>query len=767
MLVRSGLVSERALTAARSTVTRTGGTIGEHLVASGDLTDDAITDFYRQRLLVPQVSANALAKLKAKVIEAVPADMAIELRVIPVSLDREGNLTLAMSDPSDRHAVDEVTFFSGNYVVRAVATQMQIAWCLAHYYGHVTDLGRRLMQPRATPAAVPEKPEKLDGPSAVLEAPPASISVAAPIMLPSSPAKQVKVVSPVADATAERTEPFAMPVSSPPVVKIPLAPPERKRPVQPDPPELAARFGEMVSRTRGDSQVEDEPRVVVNLEGDTNSTAAHRIPDGTELSSTTTRSQPAQSIRVEQLNGSHTDDGGNRLGAGIDETTDPLAVALPPGSDPVIITQAKPRMDDSQPILLDRPRGASNPNPVRVPMDPDEDLSDLAVVLLEQRVTGRPRPESSSNRRIERHTRVGLGDFSIERAPAPNVRSPRDTELAEPSFAAADAAAESVDKKFNSDATDPVIELGHYVSAATQEMATPPVHIDEDLEHTKPVTRTRRNSNSKRIETTAISPSDVDSIVSRLVTPTKSSSGPIMRPDSVDESWGPPGSTIPPPMMGSEPDAATMKAGKRQRRKTSSIGVPIGAVPPSSNAAIQLPTDPSITPPGVPPLDAAALGRELEAAAGQLVALLRALDNSNSRDDIIGALVKHLAEVHERAGFFVVRGGDVTIFTMTGTANTGGAAMSLEAPSTFQDVVGTRLPYRGPVIDEQSRSYLAGIFGSAPSEFLVIPVAVRDRVVGIAYADGRRKPTFDDHYAIAARAAGVALERILKSKKPG
>ena len=57
----------------------------------------------------------------------------------------DNNLTVAMSDPSDRHAVDEIAFFTGTYVVRAVATQMQIAWCLAHYYGHVTTLGQRLL----------------------------------------------------------------------------------------------------------------------------------------------------------------------------------------------------------------------------------------------------------------------------------------------------------------------------------------------------------------------------------------------------------------------------------------------------------------------------------------------------------------------------------------------------------------------------------------------------------------------------------------------
>ena len=40
---------------------------------------------------------------------------------MPVSLDGENNLTVAMSDPSDRHAVDEIAFFTGAYVVRAVS----------------------------------------------------------------------------------------------------------------------------------------------------------------------------------------------------------------------------------------------------------------------------------------------------------------------------------------------------------------------------------------------------------------------------------------------------------------------------------------------------------------------------------------------------------------------------------------------------------------------------------------------------------------------
>src|SRR5689334_1023068 len=145
LLVRSGLVSANALDDARARVAALGGTLGEQLVTSGAISDEVLTSFYRSRLLVPQVNPNTLARLTPKIVAMLPADMAIELRVVPVSVDGDNNLTVAMSDPSDRHAVDEIGFFTGAYVVRAVATQMQIAWCLAHYYGHVTALGQRLL----------------------------------------------------------------------------------------------------------------------------------------------------------------------------------------------------------------------------------------------------------------------------------------------------------------------------------------------------------------------------------------------------------------------------------------------------------------------------------------------------------------------------------------------------------------------------------------------------------------------------------------------
>jgi hypothetical protein len=90
--------------------------------------------------------------------------------------------------------------------------------------------------------------------------------------------------------------------------------------------------------------------------------------------------------------------------------------------------------------------------------------------------------------------------------------------------------------------------------------------------------------------------------------------------------------------------------------------------------------------------------------------------------------------------------------------------MRLDQPSTMQDVVGTRLPYRGPMHDDASRSFLSTVLGASPAEILLVPVALRERVVGVLFGEQRLRHTFDDQLALASRAAGQALERILKTR---
>ena len=145
LLVRSGLVSNDQLRLSRQAHAGQGGTIGEHLVLAGFVDDETLAEFYRIHLMVPQVRPEELHGLNRTLLDKIPAAMAMEFRCLPIACDRERNLTLAMADPSTTHAVDEISFFTGDYIIRAVATQRQIAWCLARYYHQITLLGKQMM----------------------------------------------------------------------------------------------------------------------------------------------------------------------------------------------------------------------------------------------------------------------------------------------------------------------------------------------------------------------------------------------------------------------------------------------------------------------------------------------------------------------------------------------------------------------------------------------------------------------------------------------
>ena len=173
---------------ARQAKERAGGTLGEHLVLAGSIDDETLTAFYATRLRVPRVSDRELAAVTPAALRKIPRDMAVEFRILPVAADGEQNLTVAMSDPSDRHAVEEVAFFTGCYVVRAVASQAQIARGLAHYYGVVTPLA----QPPEPPEP-PEVPEAVAKPPAAAEPAPVAPHDEAPTA-PHRPRAQLVVM---------------------------------------------------------------------------------------------------------------------------------------------------------------------------------------------------------------------------------------------------------------------------------------------------------------------------------------------------------------------------------------------------------------------------------------------------------------------------------------------------------------------------------------------------------------------------------------------
>ena len=746
-------MTSSALDGARARALEEGGTIGEQLVADGTVPDALLTDFYKSRLLVPQVNPNTLARLPASVIALIPGDRAIELRVIPVSLDHENNLTVAMSDPSDRHAVDEIASVTGAHVIRAVATQMQIAWCLAHYYGHVTRLGQRLLA--AQPAAPGGGELKLPRPRSISGEirQPRAQSVRPPMPDDSGP-----VITIEADDSAGESGP---PIAASPALAWTLPEdaatvggsrpvPKRKRPAEPDPPELAARAGEVLLQSPADHDVGSGPSIVVD-----DALRDDGVPEEPRAQRDRDRSREvAGEIRVARR-----DPATSRADIAVSQSEDDSAPVMIHESLRLVRIEDEP----SAPTILVRKRpsepGATVARPVAVGREEDSEVVELAARKTPPGTTAAIQPSIAGTttpaKREHRRTDAGLGPMGGWGVPA----QLEDAETGE------HALASPIDRAVDGDPTrvDTLVSPGEDDASSDQIAAPPaPVHDQDTSPLAAPpnklgaspvpppsgrveLSNVQRAPASDEDDEDEFEPGDVrggkPTIEMRIAQP-------LLDP----EAWGAPGTTNPPPSLGAIPGSVEQRLG----------------VPPIA----EVDSAPLMTAPPSPPerrahtSSEAGIARALEQATIRVLDLIRDLGSAIDRDEVIAVMTAHLAETHRRAGFFAVRNSELSLFSITpNVVPAPTATVRVDRPSTLADIVGTRLPYRGPMHDDASRTFLQAILGICPPEILLVPITVRARVVGVLFGEHRLRHTFDDQLALASRAAGDALERILKARR--
>jgi hypothetical protein len=151
LLLRSGLIRPEQLTEAGRLQQMSGASFGECLTQIGAVDERTLADFYHRRLMVPLCDERRLTEAPRSAIRLVPADMAAEFRVLPLSTDAEDTLLLAMADPADNHAVDEVAFFSGRFIMRTVAETSALKRAIELHYGVQLPMAGRQPQLAAPP----------------------------------------------------------------------------------------------------------------------------------------------------------------------------------------------------------------------------------------------------------------------------------------------------------------------------------------------------------------------------------------------------------------------------------------------------------------------------------------------------------------------------------------------------------------------------------------------------------------------------------------
>lgn len=134
MLLQEGALTATQLEEALSAQSIYGGRIGTNLLEMGLVSEEELGRLLNQKLGVPCVTAASLESVPVSVIEALPAELARRFRVVPVA--QEGRkLMVAMADPADFQAVEELGFATGFVIVPRVCPELSLSVALEHYYG--------------------------------------------------------------------------------------------------------------------------------------------------------------------------------------------------------------------------------------------------------------------------------------------------------------------------------------------------------------------------------------------------------------------------------------------------------------------------------------------------------------------------------------------------------------------------------------------------------------------------------------------------------
>src|SRR5271168_2571641 len=135
ILVKDSLITADQLRQALDHQKKTGGRLGTCLVKMGLVSDDDITAVLSRQYGVPSINLK-FYEVDPLVIKLVPQETAVRYQIVPLS--RVGStLTIAMTDPTNVFAMDDIKFMTGFNVEPVVASETAISEAIHKFYGEV------------------------------------------------------------------------------------------------------------------------------------------------------------------------------------------------------------------------------------------------------------------------------------------------------------------------------------------------------------------------------------------------------------------------------------------------------------------------------------------------------------------------------------------------------------------------------------------------------------------------------------------------------
>ena len=136
VLIAAGAITEEQLQEALTYQKENGGKLGNVLVELGFISDQILITLLTQQLGIDYISLKG-AKIEDSVVHLVPEPMIAKYRVMPVEIDPDNPniLKVAMSDPQDLDAIDDISLVTNLQVEPMLANESDINDAIGKYYG--------------------------------------------------------------------------------------------------------------------------------------------------------------------------------------------------------------------------------------------------------------------------------------------------------------------------------------------------------------------------------------------------------------------------------------------------------------------------------------------------------------------------------------------------------------------------------------------------------------------------------------------------------
>jgi type IV pilus assembly protein PilB len=135
LLIRENLITARQLNEAQEEAKKAGGRLGYSLTKLGYIAEADLTNFLSKQYGVPSINLSEF-DIDSDVIALIPREVAQKHRCIPIN--RAGaSLIVAMADPSNIYAIDDLKFLTGYNIEVVVASEVALEESFQRYYDKV------------------------------------------------------------------------------------------------------------------------------------------------------------------------------------------------------------------------------------------------------------------------------------------------------------------------------------------------------------------------------------------------------------------------------------------------------------------------------------------------------------------------------------------------------------------------------------------------------------------------------------------------------